>query len=100
MGLWQLNIDIQLLWQSVAVALQDGLNLFEPVKPLGIGDFAGFFQTFRWILPAEIEQTQADTIGLLGVRFAAQLITHPRQYFAADIFGPVFNRPGVHCWCF
>lgn len=79
--------------QLIAVAFQDGLDLFEAVEALAIGQGASTIQALGWIRPPEIEQSQTNPVSLFGMGFGLKARGDPDQTIGADIFGPVFYSP-------
>ena len=79
----------KLFGQLVAVAAQDGADLLEAVQALAVGDPAGGVESLGGVFAAEIEQAEAEAIGLLGMGFDLQLRADPRQHLGADRLCPV-----------
>ena len=73
MILRKFGLQFQLIRQLIAVAFQDRPNLLQADQARVIGDPAGGLKPLRRIGPGQIEQTQTDSIGLLGMALGGQL---------------------------
>ena len=79
MVLGELGFKIELFGQLIPVALQDRLDLFQADQTGLVGDPASGFESLTRIGPTEIEQTETDPVGLLGMGFSCQLRVYPGQ---------------------
>ncbi|KKN43255.1 hypothetical protein LCGC14_0704890, partial [marine sediment metagenome] len=92
--LGQFCVQGQLFRQLVAVALENGLDVFQPVQALPIGDTATSIQSWARVGLAQIEQPETDPVGLFRMLTLIQPITDPDQSVWPDVPGPVLEASG------
>ena len=86
--------------ESVLVTRQEVFDLFEAQEVVLVGYPTGGIEAAGGIAFAELQQSQADAIGLLGVGAARQLLADPGLHVRAELPGPAcepFGRPALLC---
>lgn len=92
--LGEVSREAELFGQLVPVAFEDGLDVLQSIEPGPGGDAAGGIEAGGRVLLAQVQQTQTDLVGLLGVIPALKLAADPQQRIWADIRRPALEAPG------
>ncbi len=91
----QFGVQGQLFRQLVAVAPEDGLDVFQSVQALAVGNATCRVQALAGVLLAQVEQPKTDPVGLFRMFPLIQPATDPDQGVWPDVTGPVLETP----WC-
>ena len=86
--------------QGVLVCFQEVFDLFEARQPGLVGALTGGVEAGGGVVFAELQQAQADAIGLLRVGAAFELLAHPGLHVRPQLCGPAFEafgRPLLLC---
>lgn len=97
--LGKLSREAELLGKLVPIALENGLDLLEAIEAGLAGNAARRVEPVGRVLLAQVQQAQADPVGLLRMRPALQLGADPNQRVGPVSAAQFFKRPGVHCCC-
>jgi len=87
----QLCLQGLLFRQLVAVALENGLDVFQPAQALPVGDTATGIQAWAGVGLVQVEQSKTDPVGLFWVFPFIQTITNPDQGVWPDVLSPVLE---------
>ena len=91
--LGKLGVQGQLLRQLVAVAPENGLDVFQSVQAFAVGNTATGIQALTGVLLAQVEQPETEAVGLFGMFPLIQPITDPDQRVGPNVPGPVLKPP-------
>ena len=80
--------------QPVLVRLQQVFDLFEAHEAGLVGNAAGGIEAAVGVAFAELQQSQAGAVGLLGVVAAFELAGDPGVHVGADLCGPALETLG------
>ncbi len=87
----QFGVQGQLFRQLVAVAPEDGLDVFQSVQAFAVGNATCRVQALAGVLLAQVEQPETDPVGLFRMLPLLQPITDPGQGVGPDVSGPVLE---------
>ena len=87
----KLYVQTGLFRQLITITFQDSFDLLQAKQIFTIGQCAGSIKALGRIFSTEVEQPQANAIGLFGVVLDVKLSTDPGKDIGTDILGPVLQ---------